>query len=211
MDLVLKNMHSVTIVRVLNLENFQGKKSLNYQCDWAGYANLVHFCPGLVIAYYVAERWSSSLRVPLEGYFVSCIKPASCLFPCALADFLYIQQYLAIALSNQQHQLSTRFFLGILVSSLTMVFFREAVFIALAPAALALVRPNSVGRLPALGWNSWNAYGCDINEAKFMDAANDMVSLGLKVSICCNSRYRRRCAYFDASLGTESRLPICQY
>lgn len=36
------------------------------------------------------------------------------------------------------------------------------------------------GRLPALGWNSWNAYGCDVNETKILDAANYVVSLGLK-------------------------------
>ncbi|CCA74935.1 related to alpha-galactosidase precursor [Serendipita indica DSM 11827] len=37
-----------------------------------------------------------------------------------------------------------------------------------------------VGKLPALGWNSWNAYRCDINESKILSAANQMVSLGLK-------------------------------
>ncbi|KAI0690524.1 glycoside hydrolase superfamily [Cytidiella melzeri] len=35
------------------------------------------------------------------------------------------------------------------------------------------------GKLPALGWNSWNAYGCDINETKVLDAAELIVSLGL--------------------------------
>ncbi|KAJ7072367.1 glycoside hydrolase [Mycena amicta] len=29
-------------------------------------------------------------------------------------------------------------------------------------------------------WNSWNAYGCSINEAKILAAANQFVSLGLK-------------------------------
>lgn len=32
----------------------------------------------------------------------------------------------------------------------------------------------------ALGWNSWNAYGCDVNEDKIMTAANEVVKLGLK-------------------------------
>ncbi|KAJ5688790.1 hypothetical protein N7462_003182 [Penicillium macrosclerotiorum] len=36
------------------------------------------------------------------------------------------------------------------------------------------------GRLPALGWNSWNAFGCDINSTKIMTAATEMVNLGLK-------------------------------
>ncbi|KAJ8689546.1 hypothetical protein PTI98_012443 [Pleurotus ostreatus] len=37
-----------------------------------------------------------------------------------------------------------------------------------------------IGRLPALGWNSWNAYRCDINEAKIIAAATQLLSLGLK-------------------------------
>ncbi|KDR86112.1 hypothetical protein GALMADRAFT_132705 [Galerina marginata CBS 339.88] len=39
---------------------------------------------------------------------------------------------------------------------------------------------TATGRLPALGWNSWNAYGCNINEAKVVAAANQFISLGLK-------------------------------
>ncbi|KAL9087366.1 MAG: hypothetical protein Q9165_006663 [Trypethelium subeluteriae] len=48
------------------------------------------------------------------------------------------------------------------------------------PCVFALVRPNDVGRLPALGWNSWNAYHCDVSEDKILQAANYVVSLGLK-------------------------------
>ncbi|KAG8923506.1 hypothetical protein FRC02_011097 [Tulasnella sp. 418] len=40
--------------------------------------------------------------------------------------------------------------------------------------------PKSVGKLPALGWNSWNAYRGDINETKILAAANQFVSLGLR-------------------------------
>ncbi|KAF8160647.1 glycoside hydrolase superfamily [Crassisporium funariophilum] len=36
------------------------------------------------------------------------------------------------------------------------------------------------GKLPALGWNSWNAYAGNINEAKILAAANQFISLGLK-------------------------------
>ncbi|PPQ76390.1 hypothetical protein CVT26_015379 [Gymnopilus dilepis] len=73
-----------------------------------------------------------------------------------------------------------------------------------APVRVAAVSPptatptKATGKLPALGWNSWNAYGCgtpillhpisiqpeqykiDIDESKFLDAANQFVSLGLK-------------------------------
>ncbi|KAF8851686.1 glycoside hydrolase [Acephala macrosclerotiorum] len=44
----------------------------------------------------------------------------------------------------------------------------------------ALVLKEEVGRLPALGWNSWNAFHCDVDEGKIMTAANQIVSLGLK-------------------------------
>ncbi|KAH8701996.1 alpha-galactosidase [Talaromyces proteolyticus] len=46
--------------------------------------------------------------------------------------------------------------------------------------AKALTLPDNVGRLPALGWNSWNAFGCDVSETKLMTAANEIVSTGLK-------------------------------
>lgn len=36
------------------------------------------------------------------------------------------------------------------------------------------------GKLPALGWNSWNAFSCNVSEDKIMTAANSLVSLGLK-------------------------------
>ncbi|KAI5124617.1 hypothetical protein M0805_004227 [Coniferiporia weirii] len=39
---------------------------------------------------------------------------------------------------------------------------------------------HETGQLPALGWNSWNAYGGNIDEAKVLSAAQDIVSLGLK-------------------------------
>ncbi|KAH7916572.1 glycoside hydrolase [Hygrophoropsis aurantiaca] len=36
------------------------------------------------------------------------------------------------------------------------------------------------GRTPALGWNTWNAYGCSISESLVLAAANQFVSMGLK-------------------------------
>lgn len=52
--------------------------------------------------------------------------------------------------------------------------------IASFTAVNAVVRPNNVGRLPALGWNSWNAFHCDIDEGKFLSAAETLVSRGFK-------------------------------
>jgi alpha-galactosidase len=49
------------------------------------------------------------------------------------------------------------------------------------PATDAFDSPTGVGKLPALGWNSWNAYGCNISEDKFLTAAQKLVDLGLKV------------------------------
>ncbi|TBU26443.1 glycoside hydrolase [Dichomitus squalens] len=49
----------------------------------------------------------------------------------------------------------------------------------IAATAPTIGPSQQVGRLPALGWNSWNAYGCNINETKVVDAANLFVSLGL--------------------------------
>ena len=46
--------------------------------------------------------------------------------------------------------------------------------------AAALVGKGDVGRLPAMGWNSWNEYGCSINESVFLTTASQLVSLGLK-------------------------------
>ncbi|KAJ3781549.1 glycoside hydrolase [Lentinula aff. detonsa] len=41
---------------------------------------------------------------------------------------------------------------------------------------------NGVGKLPALGYNTWNAYGCNINEDLVLESAQLMVSLGLQAA-----------------------------
>ncbi|CAI6333740.1 unnamed protein product [Periconia digitata] len=46
--------------------------------------------------------------------------------------------------------------------------------------ALAKTSPNETGRLPAMGWSSWNEYRCDINEDVFLTVGSQLVSLGLK-------------------------------
>lgn len=46
---------------------------------------------------------------------------------------------------------------------------------------LASVSPDGItGRLPAMGWNSWNEYACNINESVFLTVGERMISLGLK-------------------------------
>lgn len=49
-----------------------------------------------------------------------------------------------------------------------------------AYAAGYVMSDGSTGKLPTLGWNSWNAYNCDINEDHFLDAAHAMIDAGLK-------------------------------
>ncbi|KAM5540296.1 hypothetical protein V8D89_006115 [Ganoderma adspersum] len=49
----------------------------------------------------------------------------------------------------------------------------------IAASAPTIGPSHDVGKLPALGWNSWNAYGCNINETKVLNAANQFISLGL--------------------------------
>lgn len=49
-----------------------------------------------------------------------------------------------------------------------------------ASMSAALVSPDGTGRLPALGWNSWNEYACDINESVFLRVSDLLVELGLK-------------------------------
>lgn len=44
----------------------------------------------------------------------------------------------------------------------------------------AIYRENNLGKLPALGYNTYNAYKCANNEADLLSAANSIVSLGLK-------------------------------
>jgi len=39
---------------------------------------------------------------------------------------------------------------------------------------------NGVGRAPAMGWNSWNTFRCDINEAIVLEVARAMASNGLR-------------------------------
>jgi alpha-galactosidase len=50
----------------------------------------------------------------------------------------------------------------------------------LAAGVDAIVSADGTGRLPALGWNSWNEYACNINEAVFLKVGELMVSKGLR-------------------------------
>lgn len=47
-----------------------------------------------------------------------------------------------------------------------------------APHAQAL--DNGVGRTPPMGWNTWNTFGCNINETLIRQTADSMVSSGMR-------------------------------
>lgn len=46
--------------------------------------------------------------------------------------------------------------------------------------AIPVKQDPSIGKLPPMGFNSWNAFKCDIDETKFLVAAQKMIELGLK-------------------------------
>ncbi|MGN9766479.1 glycoside hydrolase family 27 protein [Micromonospora sp. SD12] len=54
-----------------------------------------------------------------------------------------------------------------------------AILVSVPPAAAA---PGSPAVRPPLGWNSWNTFGCDINEARIRAAADAMVSSGMRAA-----------------------------
>jgi alpha-galactosidase len=53
--------------------------------------------------------------------------------------------------------------------------------LALLGHSVALISSDGhTGRLPAMGWNSWNEYECAINETVFLEVGELLISLGLK-------------------------------
>lgn len=51
----------------------------------------------------------------------------------------------------------------------------------LAPLVSALVWKDGTAKLPAMGWNSWNTYECEINATLFINQAQAMLDYGLLV------------------------------
>jgi alpha-galactosidase len=45
--------------------------------------------------------------------------------------------------------------------------------------ALSYALDNGVGKTPPMGWNSWNRFGCNINETLIRQTADLLVSTGL--------------------------------
>ncbi|KFA70905.1 hypothetical protein S40288_10141 [Stachybotrys chartarum IBT 40288] len=64
----------------------------------------------------------------------------------------------------------------------------------------AIVSEDGTGRLPAMGWASWNEYACDVNETVFLRVGEVLVDLGLKdlgyeyvnIDDCWSDKMKRR-------------------
>lgn len=67
-------------------------------------------------------------------------------------------------------------------------------------SAASVSRDGLTGRLPAMGWNSWNEYECAINETVFLNVGELLISLGLKklgynyvnIDDCWSDKEKRR-------------------
>jgi alpha-galactosidase len=63
----------------------------------------------------------------------------------------------------------------LLVSALLM-----AIAAAVLPAPAARALDNGVARVPPMGWNSWNSFGCNINETLIRQMADALVASGMR-------------------------------
>jgi len=70
-----------------------------------------------------------------------------------------------------------------------------------ASSVVAVVsRDARTGCLPAMGWNSWNEYACNIDETVFVAVTQKLVALGLKdlgyeyvnIDDCWSDKQKRR-------------------
>jgi alpha-galactosidase len=50
---------------------------------------------------------------------------------------------------------------------------------AVVPSSPAQALDNGVGRVPPMGWNNWNAFGCDVSEALVKQMADTIVANGM--------------------------------
>ncbi|PKS13152.1 hypothetical protein jhhlp_000494 [Lomentospora prolificans] len=87
--------------------------------------------------------------------------------------------------------------------------------LSLVSTGAALVSKSGVGRLPALGWSSWNEYGCDINETVFLDTAQLIIDLGLKdlgyeyvnIDDCWSDKEKRRDPLTNEIIVDAAKFP----
>lgn len=73
-----------------------------------------------------------------------------------------------LSINDQTHHMTGRKMLSTLL------------LLSLLGVSDSLVSPDGTGRLPAMGWNSWNEYACDISDDVFVQVADLVVNLGLR-------------------------------
>jgi alpha-galactosidase len=79
----------------------------------------------------------------------------------------------------------------------------------------AIVSPDGTGRLPALGWSSWNEFGCDITEDVFVGIAEKLTSLGLRelgyeyvnIDDCWSDKTKRRDPQSKKLISDSQKFP----
>lgn len=73
---------------------------------------------------------------------------------------------------------STRPLSAVLTMVLLLVLAPALLVLRAAPPAQAL--ENGLARTPPMGWNDWNAFGCNVSETLVEQTADYLVSSGLK-------------------------------
>lgn len=82
-------------------------------------------------------------------------------------------------------------------------------------SAVVLKNPEGIGRLPAMGWNSWNEYACNINQDIFLQVSDHLIELGLKdagytyvnIDDCWSNKEQRRNKTTKQILPNYSKFP----
>src|SRR2546423_12332199 len=57
-----------------------------------------------------------------------------------------------------------------------------SVSVLVLPAAPAVALNNGLARTPPMGWNDWNAFGCNVNEQLVEQTADTIVNSGMKTA-----------------------------
>jgi len=56
---------------------------------------------------------------------------------------------------------------------------RHSLLLSLWIVSAVFALDNGLGKTPPMGWNSWNAYACDVSETKIKKAADAIIRLNL--------------------------------
>ncbi len=62
---------------------------------------------------------------------------------------------------------------------LNQIYNKMKLYILLLPVIYVLALDNGLGRIPPMGWNSWNKFKCNINETLIKQTVDLLVSSGL--------------------------------